>query len=73
MSQNENTAVASRLMSPNEAAFATTMSKTLLRQMSLENAFPQPLQIGVKRIAYVRAEVEGWIDARIAARSAVAA
>lgn len=73
MNQTENNAAASRLMSPNEAAFATTMSKTLLRQMSLESAFPQPLQIGVKRIAYVRAEVEGWIDARIAARSAIAA
>ncbi|MGF9567474.1 AlpA family phage regulatory protein [Neorhizobium sp. BT27B] len=60
----------SRLMSPNEASFATTMSKTLLAKMAKEGAFPPPLLIGVKRIAYVRAEVEGWIETRIAARTA---
>ncbi|MGH0246704.1 helix-turn-helix transcriptional regulator [Sinorhizobium meliloti] len=62
--------IPSRLMSPNEAAFATTMSKPLLRAMSLEGKFPEPLLIGKKRIAYVRAEVEAWIDARIAGRAA---
>jgi prophage regulatory protein len=68
---SENTVVAamSKLMSPNEASFATTMSKTLLAKMSKERAFPQPLLIGVKRIAYVRAEVEAWIDQRISART----
>jgi prophage regulatory protein len=68
MTSTENT-MTSRLVSPNEAAFMTTMSKTLLRQMSLEGQFPSPLQIGVKRIAYVRAEVEAFIDGRIAARA----
>ncbi len=29
---------------------------------------PQPVQIGVKRQAYVRAEVEGWIEQKINAR-----
>jgi prophage regulatory protein len=69
MAKTENQTPA-RLMSPNEAAFATTMSKTLLRAMSLEGKFPMPLVIGNKRIAYVRAEVEAWIDARIAGRAA---
>lgn len=70
MSQNEPV---SRLVSPTEAAFMTTMSKTLLRQMSLEGQFPQALVIGQKRIAYVRAEVEAFIDGRIAARPALVA
>lgn len=70
MNQNETT-FAPRLMSPSDAAAATTMSKTLLRSMALEGQFPAPIQVGVKRIAYVRAEVEGWIDERIASRTAL--
>lgn len=58
----------SPLMSPNEAATFTTMSKTLLRAMSIEGKFPQPLLIGVKRIAYVRSEVEAFIRDRIKGR-----
>ncbi|MDK1372948.1 MULTISPECIES: AlpA family phage regulatory protein [unclassified Sinorhizobium] len=59
-----------RLMSPNEVAAATTMSKTLVRILTLEGRFPKPVQIGEKRIAYVRAEVEAWIDERISGRAA---
>ena len=59
-----------RLMTPKEAAAATTMSRVLLARMSKENRFPQPVQIGIKRIAYVRAEVEAWIETAIGARVA---
>lgn len=65
----ETTPTPSRLMSPNEASFATTMSKTLLTKMAKEGQFPAPLLIGVKRIAFVRQEVEGWISERIASRA----
>lgn len=57
-----------RLMSPKEASQATTMSRVLLSLMAKEGKFPQPVQIGVKRQAYVRAEVEGWIEQKISAR-----
>ncbi|MBB6262530.1 prophage regulatory protein [Paenochrobactrum gallinarii] len=57
-----------RLMSPKEASQATTMSRVLLSLMAKEGKFPQPVQIGVKRQAYVRAEVEGWIEEKISAR-----
>ncbi len=59
-----------RLMTPKEAAAATTMSRVLLARMSKENRFPQPVQIGLKRIAYVRAEVDAWIEAAIVSRAA---
>jgi len=62
-----------RLMAPKEAATATSMSRTLLTMMAKEGHFPKPVQIGEKRIAYVRAEVESWIDGRIAARAGTAA
>lgn len=60
----------SRLMSPNEAQEATTMSRVLLRLMADEGQFPQPVKIGERRIAYVRAEVDAWIDERINSRAA---
>lgn len=57
-----------RLMAPKDAAAATSLSRTLLALMAAEGQFPQPVQLGERRIAYVRAEVEAWIDQRIAAR-----
>jgi prophage regulatory protein len=59
-----------RLMSPKEAASATTMSRVLLAMMAKEGRFPLPVKIGERRLAYVRAEVEAWIDSQIAARVA---
>lgn len=56
---------ASPLMSPSEAAAVTTMSRVLLRSMANEAQFPNPRLIGKKRIAYVRKEVEAWVNARI--------
>ncbi len=61
-----------RLMAPKDAAAATSLSRTLLTLMAAEGQFPQPVQLGERRIAYVRAEVEAWIDQRIAARRVVA-
>ena len=59
-----------RLMSPKEASEATTMSRFLISTMAKEGHFPKPVHLGVKRIAYVRAEVEAWIEARIGERAA---
>jgi len=64
-SHNDNTP---RLMAPKDAAAATSLSRTLLALMAAEGQFPQPVRLGERRIAYVRAEVEAWIDERIAAR-----
>lgn len=61
-----------RLMAPKDAAAATSLSRTLIALMAAEGQFPQPVQLGDRRIAYVRSEVEAWIDARIAARRVVA-
>ena len=64
---NDNTP---RLMTPKEAASATSLSRPLLTLMAAEGQFPKPIQLTERRIAFLRAEVEGWIDARIAARAA---
>lgn len=59
-----------RLMTPKEAASATSLSRPLLSLMAAEGQFPKPIQLTERRIAFVRSEVEAWIDARIAARPA---
>ncbi|MER9820023.1 AlpA family phage regulatory protein [Mesorhizobium sp. M0129] len=38
--------------------------------MAAAGEFPKPVQLGERRVAYVRAEVEAWIDSRIASRAA---
>lgn len=72
MTADIDTTTAPRLMAPKDAAAATSLSRTLLTLMAAEGQFPQPVQLGERRIAYVRAEVEAWIDQRIAARRVVA-
>lgn len=61
-----------RLMNPKEAAEATSLSRTLLTLMAAEGQFPKPVQLTERRIAFVRAEVEAWLDQRIAARQVAA-
>lgn len=61
-----------RLMSPKEAAAATSLSRSLIALMAEEGHFPCPVPLGVRRIAFVRAEVEAWIDSRIASRQVAA-
>lgn len=58
------------MMAVKEAAEATSLSRSLLVLMSKEGLFPCPVQLGVRRFAYVRAEVESWLADRMAARAA---
>ncbi|PTE08221.1 helix-turn-helix transcriptional regulator [Mesorhizobium helmanticense] len=59
-----------RLMAPKDAAIATSLSRPLLSLMAAEGKFPKPVQLGERRIAYVRQEVEAWIDGCINGRAA---
>lgn len=59
-----------RLVAPKDAALLTSLSRPLLTLMSASGEFPRPVKLGERRIAYVRAEVEAWIDQRIAGRTA---
>lgn len=67
---NDNTP---RLVSLNDAAKMTSMSRTMVNRYRSEGRFPVAVTLGERRIAFVRAEVEAWIDAKIAARAAVSA
>ena len=58
------------LVSLNEACRMTSLSRTAINRYRGEGRFPQPVPIGDRRIAFVRAEVVSWITDRIADRDA---
>jgi len=58
------------LMSPKEAAAATSLSRPCLAMMAAEGQFPVPVRLSERRQAYVRAEVTAWIQAKIERRAA---
>lgn len=61
------------LISLNETAKLTSMSRTMVNILRADGRFPQPVALGERRIAFVRSEVHEWIADRIAARPARAA
>ena len=58
------------LISIKDACALTSLSRSAINIARTQGRFPQAVPLGEKRIAFVRAEVEEWIDARIAARPA---
>ncbi|MFN3846416.1 MAG: helix-turn-helix transcriptional regulator [Paracoccaceae bacterium] len=62
-----------QLMSINEAAKATSLSRTSIFKLRERGEFPRAVPLGEKRVAFVRDEVGAWIEARIAAREQVSA
>lgn len=64
---NDNIAV---LVSLNDAAKMTSLSRSMLNRYRAEGRFPAAVPLGEKRVAFVAAEVRDWIATRIAARAA---
>ena len=50
------------------AAAMTSLSRPAINSLRAAGHFPQAVQLGERRIGFVRAEVLAWIDNRIAAR-----
>jgi prophage regulatory protein len=48
----------------------TSLSRTMVNRYRQEGRFPQAVPMGERRIAFVRAEVDAWIDEKIAGRVA---
>lgn len=59
-----------RLMSLNDVVELTTLSRTHINNLRKIGSFPAAVQLGEKRVAFVRTEVLAWIESRIAARPA---
>ncbi|MGI2031390.1 helix-turn-helix transcriptional regulator [Rhizobium panacihumi] len=62
-----------KLISLNDACVLTSLSRTAINKYRAEGRFPQAVNLGEKRIAFVREEVVAWIDSRIAERTGRAA
>jgi prophage regulatory protein len=58
------------LVSINDCCEMTSLSRTAISKIRAAGRFPLPVQLGERRIAFVRSEVNAWIDARINARAA---
>lgn len=57
------------LISLNDAAKLTSLSRTMLNRYRAEGRFPAAVPMDDRRVAFVRAEVVAWIDERIAERN----
>jgi prophage regulatory protein len=62
-----------RLLRIREVIARTGRTRSRIYDDMSKGDFPQPVKIGGQAIAFVEAEVEAWIAAKIAARDRVAA
>jgi len=58
------------IISLNDAATLTSLSRAAINRHRDAGNFPIPLQLGERRIGFVKTEVLAWIEQRIAARQA---
>ena len=58
------------LISLNDACRMTSMSRSMLNRYRSEGRFPVAVDLGDRRVAFVRKEVTDWIHAKIGARAA---
>ena len=56
------------IISIKTAAAMTSLSRPAINSLRAAGHFPAAVQLGERRIGFVRIEVLAWIDARIAAR-----
>ena len=47
----------------------TAMSRSMIDALRTTGQFPVAVKLGEKKLAFVRAEVHAWIDAKVAARA----
>ena len=59
-----------RLVSIKTVAAMTSMSRTMINALRSDGEFPMAVELGPRRIGFVRDEVDAWINGRIAARQA---
>lgn len=64
---NDNNAI---LVSMRDVVKLTSLSRTMVCRLRDQGRFPEAVPLGEKRIGFVRAEVVGWVEQRIASRTA---
>ncbi|WP_438748450.1 helix-turn-helix transcriptional regulator [Pararhizobium sp. O133] len=56
------------LISMNQVAMMTSMSRTMVNKYRASGRFPDAVDLGDRRVAFVKTEVMDWIEEKIAAR-----
>lgn len=59
-----------RLLTVREVAERTRLSRATIYKMVRAGEFPQQVQIGANKVAWLRSEIEGWIQSSADARAA---
>ncbi|WHO79673.1 helix-turn-helix transcriptional regulator [Rhizobium leguminosarum] len=54
------------LIAPKEVVRLTSLSRTQIDRYRTDGRFPLPVMLGGKRMAFVKSEIIGWIEDRIA-------
>lgn len=57
------------LIVADEIAQRIPYSQNQLRRLEAQGSFPKRVRIGANRVAWVRSEIDQWIEARMAARN----
>ena len=57
------------LIVADEIARRIPYSQNHLRRLEAQGSFPKRVRIGANRVAWVRQEIDSWIDARLNARN----
>jgi prophage regulatory protein len=60
-----------RLVSIKTVCAMTSLSRSMVNALRADGLFVEAVELGPRRIAFVREEVESWINARIAARNGI--
>lgn len=56
------------LISMKDVCALTSLSRTMVNRLRSQGRFPTPVELGERRVAFVRSEVLTWIEKRIAGR-----
>jgi len=59
--------ISAKLLRRREVQGATGLSRSAIYEKMAEGAFPKPIQLGLRSVAWVAAEVDDWIAERIRA------
>jgi prophage regulatory protein len=57
------------LIVADEMAQLIPYSQNHLRRLEAQGSFPKRIRIGANRVAWLREEIENWIEARVNARN----
>lgn len=58
-------------MSQSDVAKAVGLSRQELWRRRQRGEFPQPVKLGIRRVGYLKTEIDAWCAARVAARDSI--